>query len=165
MARLGFEVSGCDAAEENVRAAESHAAEAGLHIVYRHATAEALAQERVAFDVVLAMELVEHVSDVAGFLGSAARLLRPGGLLFVATIDRTVKSLALAKFAAEYVLRWVPPGTHDWNRFIRPAELRAKHESAGLTIIRTIGMEFDPLAQDWHLSQNTDVNYAMVATR
>ena len=163
LSRLGFEVLGADAGRQNVEIAAVHAARTGAPVSYRCATAEKLREEALTFDVVLAMEIVEHVPDVAHFIRECAGLLRPGGLLFVATINRTLKSLALAKLAAEYVLRWLPPGTHDWNRFIPPDRLRALLTGAGLNILRVQGMVFDPLAWDWRLSRDTDVNYVIVA--
>ncbi|HEY4115694.1 MAG TPA: bifunctional 2-polyprenyl-6-hydroxyphenol methylase/3-demethylubiquinol 3-O-methyltransferase UbiG [Rhizomicrobium sp.] len=165
MARLGFAVTGCDASDETIRAATAHAEHSGLSIEYRCATAEDLAARGEAFDVVLNMEVVEHVPDVAEFLRTCAKLVRPRGLMFVATINKTLKSLALAKLGAEYVLRWLPPGTHDWNRFIAPARLKAALEDAGLQVRTTQGMIFNPLTWNWELSRDTDVNYAVVATR
>jgi 2-polyprenyl-6-hydroxyphenyl methylase/3-demethylubiquinone-9 3-methyltransferase len=165
MSRLGFDVLGADAAERNVEIASAHAARTGAAASYRYATAETLREEGLAFDVVLAMEIVEHVPDVPHFISECAGLVRPGGLLFVATINRTLKSLALAKLAAEYVLRWVPPGTHDWNRFIRPEQLKSLLTDTGLSILRVQGIAFDPLAWDWRLSPDTDVNYVIVAKR
>jgi 2-polyprenyl-6-hydroxyphenyl methylase/3-demethylubiquinone-9 3-methyltransferase len=165
MARLGFGVTGCDAAEENVRAAAAHAAAQAVPVDYRCDTVEALASERRQFDIVLAMEVVEHVSDTSAFLASAARLMRPRGLLFVATLNKTLKSLALAKIGAEYVLRWLPRGTHDWNRFIGPERLKAKLEDQNLSVLRVDGMAFDPLTWNWRLTRDTNVNYVVVATR
>ncbi len=135
MARLGFRVLGADASEKNVKTAAAHAA--GLAIDYRATTAEALAEEGLAFDVVLNMEVVEHVADLAGYLRACAGLVRPGGLMFVATLNKTLKSLALAKIGAEYVLGWLPRGTHDWNRFVAPKELQAMLERTGLHVLKT----------------------------
>jgi 2-polyprenyl-6-hydroxyphenyl methylase / 3-demethylubiquinone-9 3-methyltransferase len=165
MARLGFRVLGCDAGEENVRAAAAHAASTGANVRYRCAIPEVLAAEGVTFDVVLAMEIVEHVTDIGGFLGLCSRLVSPGGLIFVATINRTLKSLTLAKIAAEYVLRWLPPGTHDWNRFIEPARLSRFATESGLTVQSIQGFAFDPLIWNWRLSADPDVNYVLVAER
>jgi 2-polyprenyl-6-hydroxyphenyl methylase / 3-demethylubiquinone-9 3-methyltransferase len=165
MARLGFRVLGCDAAEENVRAAAAHAASTRANVSYRCATPEVLAGEGAVFDVVLTMEIVEHVTDVGAFLGLCSRLVRPGGLIFVATINRTLKSLMLAKIAAEYVLRWLPPGTHDWNRFIEPARLGQLAAERGLKVRCIQGLAFDPFAWGWHLSRDTGVNYILVAER
>jgi 2-polyprenyl-6-hydroxyphenyl methylase/3-demethylubiquinone-9 3-methyltransferase len=165
MARLGFAVTGADASERNIGTARAHAAEGGLEIDYRAATAEALLAEGRSFDVVLNMEVVEHVADVGAFLGACAGLLKPGGITVVATMNKTLKSLALAKIGAEYVLGWLPRGTHDWNRFIPPTELRAKLEEAGLSICKTQGVSFNPLAWDWFLSSDVDVNYMIVARR
>ncbi|HEX3945385.1 MAG TPA: bifunctional 2-polyprenyl-6-hydroxyphenol methylase/3-demethylubiquinol 3-O-methyltransferase UbiG [Rhizomicrobium sp.] len=163
LSRLGFEVLGIDAAERNVEIASEHAARTGAQALYRCATAEMLREEGLSFDAVLAMEIIEHVSDVPAFVRECAGLVRPGGLLFLATINRTLKSLALAKLAAEYVLRWLPPGTHDWNRFIPPERLKTMLAETGLDILRVQGMAFDPLVWDWRLSRDTDVNYVVVA--
>jgi 2-polyprenyl-6-hydroxyphenyl methylase / 3-demethylubiquinone-9 3-methyltransferase len=165
MARLGFQVTGVDAAENNIHAALKHANGQELAIEYRTSTAELLAQEGAGFDVILNMEVVEHTADVQQFLAACAQLLRPHGLMFVATLNRTLKSLLLAKIAAEYVLRWLPAGTHDWNRLITPNELRRSLERAGLNVTRVQGMSFDPIRWAWRLSRDTDVNYAVVATR
>ena len=128
-------------------------------------TAEALVAEGRSFDVVLNMEVVEHVADVAAYLDACSRLVKPGGLTFVATMNKTLKSFALAKIGAEYVLGWLPRGTHDWNRFIPPAGLRASLEETGLTVLKTQGVSFDPLGWDWRLSSDVDVNYMLVARR
>ncbi len=164
MARMGFAVLGADAEDRNIQIASAHARESGVPVEYRCTTAEALVDERLSFDVVLNMEVVEHVADLASYLGACAKLVKPGGLMFVATLNKTLKSLALAKIGAEYILRWLPPGTHDWNRFIAPGDLRAMLEDAGLKVLKTQGVEFDPLAWDWRLSEDTDVNYMVVAT-
>ena len=165
MARLGFAVTGADASEKNIGTARAHAAQSGLDIDYRATSAESLLAQGLSFDVVLNMEVVEHVADVPGYLTACAALVRPGGLTFVATLNKTLKSLALAKIGAEYVLNWLPRGTHDWNRFISPAELKKSLEESGLTILKTQGVSFDPLAWDWQLSNDVDVNYMIVAKR
>jgi 2-polyprenyl-6-hydroxyphenyl methylase/3-demethylubiquinone-9 3-methyltransferase len=165
MARLGFAVTGADASEKNIGTARAHAAQSGLDIAYRAATAETLVAEGLTFDLVLNLEVVEHVADVAAYLAACARLVKPGGLTIVATLNRTLKSLALAKIGAEYVLNWLPRGTHDWNRFLPPAELKAMLEEAGLTVLKTQGVSFEPLAWDWKLSPDVDVNYMVVAQR
>jgi 2-polyprenyl-6-hydroxyphenyl methylase/3-demethylubiquinone-9 3-methyltransferase len=165
MARLGFAVTGADASERNIGTAKAHAAQSGLEIDYRATTAESLAAEGLAFDVVLNMEVIEHVADVGSYLPACARLVKPGGITIVATMNKTLKSLALAKIGAEYVLGWLPRGTHDWNRFITPAELCAKLEESGLTTLKKQGVSFDPLIWDWKLSSDVDVNYMIVAWR
>ena len=165
MARMGFTVVGADASEKNVRTAAAHAEGARLSLQYRATTAEALADEGCSFDVVLNMEVVEHVADLSGFLSSCARLVKPGGFMIVATLNRTLKSLALAKIGAEYVLRWLPAGTHDWNRFVKPDELRRHLENAGLAVTRLQGVSFDPLRWEWRLTSDTDVNYMTVAMK
>ena len=122
-------------------------------------------REGLSFDVVLNMEVVEHVADVGAYLAACAGLVKPGGITIVATLNKTLKSLALAKIGAEYVLGWLPRGTHDWNRFIPPADLRAKLEDTGLSILKTQGVSFDPLNWDWKLSSDVDVNYMIVAAK
>jgi 2-polyprenyl-6-hydroxyphenyl methylase / 3-demethylubiquinone-9 3-methyltransferase len=165
MARLGFAVTGADASDKNIGTARAHAAQSALSVTYRAATAETLVEEGLSFDVVLNMEVVEHVADVTAYLEACARLVKPGGLTFVATLNKTLKSLALAKIGAEYVLGWLPRGTHDWNRFIPPARLKASLEQAGLSILKTQGVSFDPFGWDWKLSSDVDVNYMIVARR
>jgi 2-polyprenyl-6-hydroxyphenyl methylase/3-demethylubiquinone-9 3-methyltransferase len=166
MARLGCKVLGVDASEANVRAASAHASSrSDLQLTYRGSTAEELAAEKLSFDAVLNMEVVEHVADVPAFLHTAASLVRPGGLMVVATINKTLKSLALAKIGAEYVLRWLPVGTHDWNRFIAPQDLQRMLEQAGMHLVRRQGITFDPLSWVWRQSADVDVNYVMVVGR
>jgi 2-polyprenyl-6-hydroxyphenyl methylase/3-demethylubiquinone-9 3-methyltransferase len=165
MARLGFNVTGADASERNIGTARAHAAQSGLGIDYRATTAEVLAAEGRGFDVVLNMEVVEHVADVSSYLNACTQLVKPGGLTVVATLNKTLKSLALAKIGAEYVLGWLPRGTHDWNRFIPPTQLKAALQETGLNILKTQGVSFDPLGWDWRLSSDVDVNYMVVASR
>jgi 2-polyprenyl-6-hydroxyphenyl methylase/3-demethylubiquinone-9 3-methyltransferase len=165
MSRLGFAVTGVDPSEKSIGTARTHAAQSGAKLEYRASDAEALVAEGLTFDVVLNMEVVEHVADLRGYLESTAALVKPGGLMFVATLNRTLKALALAKVAAEYILRWLPPGTHDWDKFVAPTELGAMLEEAGLKILKTQGISFDPLGWDWRLSSDTDVNYMVVAGR
>ncbi len=163
MARLGFSVAGVDASERNVAVAALHAKDAGLPIQYRSMTAETLARKGAMFDVVLNMEVVEHVGDVKLFLDACSKLVRPGGLMVVATLNRTLKSLALAIWGAEYVLGWVPAGTHNWSKFVPPAQLRATLAHCGLNVRKTQGVSFDPLTWSWCLTRDTDVNYMVVA--
>jgi 2-polyprenyl-6-hydroxyphenyl methylase/3-demethylubiquinone-9 3-methyltransferase len=158
-------VLGADASERNVKTAATHAAASGLPVTYRTTTAEALAGGGLTFDVVLNMEVVEHVADLNSYLGACAKLIRPGGLMFIATLNKTLKSLALAKIGAEYVLGWLPRGTHDWSRFIEPSRLRAMLEETGLTIKIEQGVAFDPLSWNWKLSSDMDVNYMIVVER
>lgn len=165
MTRLGFAVTGADASERNIGTAKAHAAQSGLDIDYRATTAEELAAVGLTFDVVLNMEVVEHVADVGAYLKACTALVKPGGITIVATMNKTLKSLALAKIGAEYVLGWLPRGTHDWNRFIPPSELQSALEESGLSICKTQGVSFNPLAWDWHLSSDVDVNYMVVARR
>lgn len=165
MARLGFAVTGADASAKNIGTARAHAAQSGTRVDYRAATAEELAAAGETFDVVLNMEVVEHVADVRAYLGACARLVKPGGITIVATLNKTLKSLVLAKFAAEYVLQWMPKGTHDWNRFLSPDTLQKSLEEAGLTVLKMQGVSFDPLTWDWRLSSDVGVNYMVVAAR
>jgi 2-polyprenyl-6-hydroxyphenyl methylase/3-demethylubiquinone-9 3-methyltransferase len=165
MSRLGFAVTGVDPSEKNIGTAKAHAEAAGLPVSYRATSAEVLEDEGAVFDVVLNMEVVEHVADLKAYLRACAHLVKPGGLMFVATLNKTLKSLALAKIGAEYILRWLPPGTHDWNRFVEPDALRRLLEGAGLNPLKTQGVAFDPLSWDWHLSDDVDVNYMVVASR
>ena len=163
MARIGFTVLGVDPSEKNVKTARAHAADSGLTLDYRAASAEALVEEGATFDVILNMEVVEHVADLDGFLRACGALVKPGGFMLVATLNRTLKSLALAKIGAEYILRWLPAGTHDWNRFVTPTELEGFLENAGMRVTRVQGVSFDPLSWEWRLSSDTDVNYMMMA--
>lgn len=165
MARLGATVIGVDAAAENVRVAALHAAEAGLAIDYRHGTAEALAAAGERFDAVLALEIVEHVADLPLFFRSCADLVRPGGALLLSTLNRTLKSLLLAKIGAEYLLRWLPVGTHDWRRFLTPAEVINRLHAHGLDVRSTTGLAYDALTGEWRLSADMDVNYMLLAVK
>ncbi len=159
MARLGAAVVGIDAAAESVRVAADHARDGGLEIDYRDATAEALAAAGERYDVVLNMEVVEHTADQDAFLAASCALVRPGGTLFVATLNRTLQSFALAIVGAEYVLRWLEPGTHDWNRFVRPAELARRLRRGGVTIREITGVRYNPFAASWALGRDLSVNY------
>jgi 2-polyprenyl-6-hydroxyphenyl methylase / 3-demethylubiquinone-9 3-methyltransferase len=165
LARLGAEVTGIDPALENVEAAKAHAKGAGLDITYRCATAEALAAEAATFDAVLLLEVIEHVPDVPVFLKSVASLVRPGGVMILSTLNRTLKAYALAIIGAELILRWLPAGTHDWNRFVTPDELKGGLQGAGLAVGDVTGLVYDLLADEWRLSSDSDVNYFATATR
>lgn len=165
MRRLGADVTGIDPAARNVEIARLHAAQSRLDIDYRAVTAEELAQEGQAFDVVLAMEVVEHVADVPGFLETVASLVRPGGLLFVATINRTLKALGLAIVGAEYVLGWLPRGTHQYDKLVRPEEIEKPLRQAGLDIVEASGVSYLPLRDEWVRSRDLSVNYMMLARR
>ncbi len=166
MTRLGARVTGIDAAEDNVRMARLHAGEGGLDIDYRVSTAEALAQAGERFDVVLNMEVVEHVADRDGFLDACCRLVRPGGVMVAATLNRTAKAFALAILGAEYLLRWLPVGTHRWSRFVRPSELAAALRRNGLEVVELTGVVYNPLSDRWHLAPgDLDVNYMAFAVK
>ena len=165
MARMGADVVGADASEKNIRIAETHAAGSGVSVDYRAVTAEALADAGETFDIVLNMEVVEHVSDVDFFLSTCASMVRPGGMMVVATINRTMKAAALAIFAAENVLRWLPRGTHQYEKLVRPEEIEKPLAASGLTITERTGVFFSPFTNQWNLSRDMDVNYMMIAKR
>ena len=165
MARMGADVLGADASEKNIGIARAHAAGSGVPVDYRAVTAEALAEAGETFDVVLNMEVVEHVSDVNFFLTTCASMVRPGGMTVVATINRTMKAAALAIFAAENVLRWLPRGTHQYEKLVRPEEIEAPLTASGLTVTDRTGVFFNPLSNQWNLSKDMDVNYMLVARR
>jgi 2-polyprenyl-6-hydroxyphenyl methylase / 3-demethylubiquinone-9 3-methyltransferase len=165
LARLGASVVGVDPAPSNIAVASEHANQSGLAIDYRSSSAEALAQAGELFDAVLAMEVVEHVTDVGRFIAAAAALAKPGGLLIVATLNRTIKSFALAIVGAEYVLRWLPRGTHQWDKFVTPNELEIALEQSGAGIIDETGVIYNLLADRWQLSADMDVNYMVTAEK
>lgn len=166
MARLGADVTGADAAERNIPVARIHAENAGLSIDYRHTTAEALAGAGETFDAVLNMEVVEHVADPQTYLNACQALLKPGGLHICSTINRNAKSFAMAIVGAEYVMRWLPMGTHDWARFITPDELYTMLERSGLTPVDRKGFVFNPLQWSWSLSErDLSVNYVTASVK
>ena len=166
LARLGGDVIGADASAINIEIAKLHATASDLKIDYRATAAEDLAADRERFDIILALEIVEHVPDVAAFVGLCAEMLRPGGLLVVSTINRTAKAFGLAIIGAEYVLRWLPRGTHRWNKFVTPDELRAAFRAGELDPGRSAGMVFNPLRGEWRLSEaDLSVNYLIAADR
>ncbi len=160
LARLGAFVTGSDVVERNVRAAARHAKEAGLEIDYQCRMAEDLSKSGVQFDLVLSMEVIEHVANRPSFLDATAALVRPGGLCIMATLNRTTKAFLFAIVGAEYLLRWLPRGTHDWRKFVRPHELDYALRNRGLTRVRLTGVRYHPTTDDWTLDQNDlDVNY------
>ncbi|HVZ02118.1 MAG TPA: bifunctional 2-polyprenyl-6-hydroxyphenol methylase/3-demethylubiquinol 3-O-methyltransferase UbiG [Dongiaceae bacterium] len=165
LARLGATVTGIDAAERNIAIARDHAEKVGVKVTYLPCTAEDLAAQGAQFDAVLAMEIVEHVADLDGFIGACADLLKPTGTLFVATLNRTVKSFAMAIVGAEYVLRWLPRGTHDWKRFLRPSELAQRLRARGLALRELAGVTYHPLDDSFALGRDCSVNYLAVAGR
>ena len=165
MARLGATVVGVDAAEKNIGVARTHAAETGVEVDYRCTSAEALADAGEQFDAVLALEVVEHVADLDAFLGACSRMVRPGGLLIAATLNRTPQSWAAAIVAAEYVLRWLPRGTHDWRKFLKPHELARGLRDHGLALADLRGMSYNPLRDSWRLTGDTSINYLLTAEK
>ncbi|MDR3425289.1 MAG: bifunctional 2-polyprenyl-6-hydroxyphenol methylase/3-demethylubiquinol 3-O-methyltransferase UbiG [Alphaproteobacteria bacterium] len=167
LARLGAKVTGIDASSEAIAAAKAHAKEQGLNITYMCGSVETLAlSSPKAFDIVTALEIVEHAADIGSLLRSAQALLKPEGILILSTVNRTMKSYLLGIVAAEYILRWVPPGTHDWRKFLRPSELVAHLEKAGLSAIDITGIKYDPLRDAFHLRQGAvGVNYLVTGVK
>ena len=163
LAKMGAEVVGADPSDTNIETAKIHSVQSGVPVDFRCTTAEDLAAAGERFDIVLAMEVVEHVADVPLFLRSCADMVKPGGMLFAATLNRTMKSYALAIVGAEYVLGWLPRGTHDWKRFVTPDELRQGLEAGGLAPIDGQGVIYHPLFDRWQLSRDMDVNYMVCA--
>jgi 2-polyprenyl-6-hydroxyphenyl methylase/3-demethylubiquinone-9 3-methyltransferase len=164
LARMGASVTAIDAGAEVLEAAQRHTEASGLDIDYRCTTAEALAATGERFDAVTSMEVIEHVADLPAFVAALAELTRPGGALVLSTLNRTARSLALAKFGAEYVLRWVPPGTHDWGKFVKPAELRRMLAAGGAQVTDFTGIS-RRIGGGWHLSQDLSINYLAFAVR
>lgn len=164
MAKTGARVLGIDAAEKNIQMAKRHAAGAGLSLDYQHSTVETLGRDR-QFDVVLNMEVVEHVSDVHSFLTDCAELVRPGGLLFIATINRTIYSAVTAIVGAEYILGWLPKGTHQWRKFVKPVEIEDILNQQEYQLIETTGVAVNPTSRSMSLSRYLGGNYMLVATR
>jgi len=165
MARLGFAVTGIDAGAEAIASARTHADAVGLTIDYRIAAGEAVAEAREQFDVVLALEVIEHVADAGAFFASIGALVRPGGAFVGATINRTARSFMLAIIGAEYFLRWLPPGTHDWSRFLRPSEFVLGLRRNGILATQITGVVYDPRRAEWSLSPDLGVNYMIAAVR
>lgn len=166
MARLGADVVGADAAAGNIPVAQVHAQQSGLNIDYRHTTAEDMAQAGEQFDVVLNLEVIEHVADPQGYLTACQTLLKPGGLMICSTINRTAKSFAVAIVGAEHIMRWLPKGTHDWNKFVTPDELVSLIENAGLDPVERAGFIFHPVKWDWSISKtDLSVNYVTASRK
>jgi 2-polyprenyl-6-hydroxyphenyl methylase/3-demethylubiquinone-9 3-methyltransferase len=166
MSRLGFQVTGVDASERNIATARAHAAETGVAVDYRCGAVETLlAQGAGPFDVILNMEVIEHVNAPGDYLRACSRLLAPGGLMVVATLNRTLKALALAKIGAEYVLGWLPRGTHDWNKFLSPEQIRVFLQGEPVRVDGPFGVSFHPLTGQWVRSDDADINYMMTVTR
>ena len=166
LTRLGARVTAIDASAEAIHVANRHATQMGLDINYLQTDVDDMAEEGKSFDIVLNLEVVEHVTDAAEFLRSAARLVAPEGMMVAATLNRTLKAYALAVIGAEYLLGWIPRGTHDWRRFIRPSELAGILRSAGLTLEKLAGVTYSPVADRWNISpDDLDVNYMALAFR
>ena len=165
MAKMGAKVMGADAGETNIEVARIHAEQSGVKVDYRATTAEDLAASNEKFDVVLNMEVVEHVADVDLFMTACAKMVKPGGLMLVATINRTFKAKALAIVMAEQVLRWLPKGTHQYEKLVRPEELSAPMESEGMQVLERVGVSYNPISDNWSRTSDLDVNYMILAER
>lgn len=163
--RLGANVTGIDAGEKNIKVASVHAAQEGLDIDYRCVLPERLAAEGHQFDIVLNMEIIEHVADLNAFLGASGRMVKEGGVMILSTLNKTLKALALAKIGAEYILRWLPPGTHDWRKFVKPSELEKGLRPFGLKITDLKGLTYNPLSAEWLITDDLDVNYLAFAVK
>jgi 2-polyprenyl-6-hydroxyphenyl methylase/3-demethylubiquinone-9 3-methyltransferase len=161
-ARFGFDVTAIDASAKNIAIAEIHAEKSGLKIDYQNKAIEDMPDNGAKFDVILALEIIEHVADTELFIKNCARILKPGGILFVATLNRTLKSLALGKFAVEYVLRWLPAGTHDWKKFLKPSEINLLTEQNSLQLKKIQGFSYNIFCDEWKEADDLDINYAMV---
>lgn len=165
MARLGAKMTSIDAVEKNVKIAQAHAKDMGLKIDYNYGSLELFEGKKDLFDVILCLEVVEHVSDLASFLKDCAKLLKPNGLIFCATINRTAKSMFFAKIGAEYILRWLPIGTHQWSKFVKPSELVGYLRDNNIETQNTIGVEFNLFTQKWNQTRSLDVNYMLHAIK
>jgi len=166
MARLGAEVLGIDVVDKNIKVASLHAKKMNLDIIYRHISAEDLLREKPAFDVVLNMEVIEHVENPDFFIEICSELLKSNGLMFCSTINKNLKSYLFAILGAEYIMQWLPKGTHNWNKFIKPSELKKLFSNSGLKVEDTKGFVFNPLSWEWELSKSDfSVNYTVCATK
>ncbi|MBT4932650.1 MAG: bifunctional 2-polyprenyl-6-hydroxyphenol methylase/3-demethylubiquinol 3-O-methyltransferase UbiG [Rhodospirillaceae bacterium] len=165
MARLGANVSGIDAGDKNIAIASLHAQQGDLDINYRQQLPEELVKSGKTFDVVLNMEVIEHVADVDAFLAASAALVKPGGVMVLSTLNRTLKAFALAKVGAEYIMRWLPTGTHDWRKFVKPSELARGLKTNGVEVSDIQGMVYSPFQDTWSLSKDLDVNYLVSAAK
>jgi 2-polyprenyl-6-hydroxyphenyl methylase / 3-demethylubiquinone-9 3-methyltransferase len=165
MARLGALVVGVDPSEKNIKTASVHAVEQGLLIDYRVGVAEDLNEAGEKFDVILNMEVIEHVALPQNFTKNCVEMLKPNGLMFVATLNRTLKSFALAIVGAEYVLRWLPKGTHEWEKFIKPEELRGWLSNNGAVVKAETGVVYHPIGREWKRAKDMEVNYMLVAQK
>lgn len=164
LARMGFSVTGIDAGDKNITIAQLHAQQSGTSVDYRVATPEQLGADE-NFDVVLGMEVVEHVPDISDFLRHASAPLKPGGIFVGATLNRTLKAYALAVVGAEYILGWLPKGTHDWRKFVRPSEFAAMLRNCGVDVRHMAGMAYSPLTDQWTETQSLDVNYMLLGVK
>lgn len=165
MARLGAEIVAADASETNINVASLHSKNMGLEVDYRHTTAEDLAASDEKFDVILNMEVIEHVADLEGFAKACCQMLKPGGIMFIATLNRTFKSYTFAIIGAEYVLRWLPRGTHNWKKFLRPSEVVKLIRANGLSVQDMAGASYNPVQDSWRLSKDMSINYMLTTQR
>lgn len=165
IANLGADIMGADAAEKNINIASAHAMQSGIEIDYRATTSEDLAEQGEKFDVILNMEVIEHVADVPLFLKSCTDMLKPGGIMFIATLNRNLKSFAFAKIGVEYVLGWLPKGTHNWSQFIVPKELQDMVEALGLVMIDETGVKYNVLSDRFSLSGDMSINYIQLFSK
>jgi len=165
LARLGLSVNGIDASDQNIEVATQHADESKLTINYRVGTPEKLTSKMDKFDVVLALEVLEHVQNMDHFIDATSALVKPGGLIFFSTLNRTIQSFLLAKIGAEYILRWLPKGTHQWSKFVRPSEVAAAMKKCCMEILDIKGLVYSPIKDTWIIRRDTSVNYFVVGRK
>lgn len=165
VSRMGAELIGADASAETIETARVHADQQGLTIDYRVTRAEELAAQSEAFDAIICMEVVEHVADLGEFIKTCAQLLKPGGIILLATLNRTMKSYAFAIVGAEYILRWLPAGTHVWEKFVKPDELESFLAAVNLATDKPLGLSYNPLSDHWCRSTDVSVNYVLSAVK
>lgn len=162
ISRLGADLIAIDASQKNINVAQIHAEKSGLKIDYQCTTAEELAKKNQQFDVVLALEIIEHVADVEKFIQSCSQLAKPNGIIFVATLNRTAKSLLMAKFGVEYILRWLPIGTHDWRKFLKPSEIENIAKNQQIKLKKIQGFSYNLIKDQWSFSEDLSINYCLV---
>lgn len=165
LAHLGARVTAIDASEKNIKVASIHAKKTGLDINYLCTSAEELAESGAQFDVVLNMEVIEHVADVSSFMEACCKLVKPGGIMFIATLNRTLKSFAFAIVGAEYILNWLPRGTHNWEKFLKPSEINNQLEKNAMKLEEITGVTFNPINKEWQTSKDIAVNYMVMARK
>lgn len=165
IARLGGIVTAIDASKRNINVAKAHSGKMNLNINYKCTTVEELSTSKEKFDIILNMEVIEHVANIENFIYSSSKMLKKNGIMFISTLNRTIKSYLLAIIGGEYILKWLPKGTHDWKKFLKPSEINELLQKNGIKLKIIQGVSYNPLTNNWYLSQDINVNYIMVATK